>query len=66
MAKFNVGDVVRLKSGGPAMTVSEVVVQNPIIVICMWFSGSEIKSAGFDENLVDTSEADGGLKIGRA
>jgi uncharacterized protein YodC (DUF2158 family) len=32
---FNVGDVVRLKSGGPAMTV-KTVMDN--LVVCVWFT----------------------------
>ena len=40
--EFAVGDIVRLKSGGPEMTVTEV--RSPVgtleaMVECMWFSG---------------------------
>lgn len=35
MAEFSVGDVVRLKSGGPQMTVDRV---EGDAVVCLWFS----------------------------
>ncbi len=37
---FEVGDVVRLKSGGPAMTVTYVAAANndaPALITCMWW-----------------------------
>lgn len=47
------GDVVRLKSGGPAMTVEEY----PVILVpkgednthakCVWFNDKELKQASF-------------------
>lgn len=41
---FQLGDVVRLKSGGPAMTVHGDSYGN---VICVWFVGTERKSGEF-------------------
>jgi uncharacterized protein YodC (DUF2158 family) len=38
---LKVGDVVKLKSGGPKMTVIDA--QYPDEVECKWFSGSETK-----------------------
>lgn len=35
--KFEVGDLVRLKSGGPIMTV-ESLIGSPIKIDCVWFS----------------------------
>jgi uncharacterized protein YodC (DUF2158 family) len=43
------GDIVRLKSGGPAMTVQ---VRSADLLYCVWFSGRELKSGTFDDNMV--------------
>jgi len=51
--RFNVGDVVCLKSGGPAMTVTEV---SGSQVRCIWFDGPNRSSGMFEMavlNLVD-------------
>lgn len=48
MSEITVGLVVRLKSGGPRMTVSEVKTWNgKITAYCDWFEGSNTKSNGF-------------------
>jgi len=44
--KFKVGDVVRLKSGGPSMTVKDAE-SSPGTVECVWFAGGIIQSAYF-------------------
>jgi len=42
MADFKVGDEVRLKSGGPVMTVSAVDLEHlPEHVECRWYSNKE-------------------------
>lgn len=42
MANFNIGDVVRLKSGGPAMTV-EAVAPSGGGLVCVWFNKDGMK-----------------------
>ncbi len=37
--KFSVGDVVRLKSGGPNMTIIETEKISEQYVTCQWFDG---------------------------
>lgn len=48
---FKDGDLVQLKSGGPAMTVLEV--NDAGMVICTWFdSKDESQEKAFKENLL--------------
>jgi uncharacterized protein YodC (DUF2158 family) len=50
MADFNPGDTIRLKSGGPIMTVKELSVPMPeyptIYVFCIWFDKSDKEQTG--------------------
>ena len=50
--KFESGDIVQLKSGGPQMTVSNV---NGKIISCMWWekSKNDYNERDFNENLLD-------------
>ena len=62
---FKIGDTVRLKSGGPLMTVTEVRSDSPSsgkpMVWVKWFSDSEAKQDHFPP---DALEADRGGFIG--
>ena len=55
---MKVGDTVRLKSGGPLMTVSSLLESNEIM--CTWFNGDELKSAAFP---IDTVEVESDTDI---
>jgi len=57
---FQVGDVVKLKSGGPAMTVKEVSDRG---IICNWFDqDGKVQRQGFASGqLVTTDEAGSGV-----
>lgn len=53
---FNVGDTVRLKSGGPIMTVS----QSPASRAgrgtdyrCQWFAGKKLEAGSFEPEQLD-------------
>lgn len=61
-SKFKVGDVVFLKSGGPAMTVAaDETINESYGHVCRtgWFDGGEYKEARFPETVLElVSEAD--------
>lgn len=40
MAKFNQGDIVVLKSGGPKMTVEGYAKNDPSKLLCTWFDNN--------------------------
>ena len=48
MAEFEEGDVVQLKSGGPPMTITEVLSDGQYK--CEWFEGSKPMSAYFKQS----------------
>ena len=52
-AKFSPGDIVQLKSGGPAMTISEITTQFGTGASkgyqCEWFKGASNERADFAE-----------------
>jgi uncharacterized protein YodC (DUF2158 family) len=57
--KFKVGDTVRLKSGGPSMTVCRVVADDAEIptVDTIWFTSSDKESKGsFSEEWLELDE----------
>lgn len=63
MADFKIGDVVRLKSGGPKMTVDSL--KGKDTVQCRWFEDKQVRSAEFSSESLKKVEGDGGPKIGR-
>jgi len=50
MVEYKIGDKVKLKSGGPTMTVSEI---NFSDVSCQWFDGSKVMSATFTNEVLE-------------
>ncbi|WP_415184388.1 YodC family protein [Phaeovulum sp.] len=50
-AIFNPGDIVQLKSGGPAMTISEVERRTAgARYTCQWFKGASKEHGYFEEH----------------
>ncbi|RQU40501.1 DUF2158 domain-containing protein [Burkholderia cenocepacia] len=48
--KFNVGDIVQLKSGGPEMTVQALpTTATSTVYRCQWFAGKKLESGPFAE-----------------
>lgn len=44
---FAVGTIVRLKSGGPEMTVQSLPSQHNAYYRCQWFAGKKLESGAF-------------------
>ena len=49
---YSVGDIVKLKSGGPDMTVKECVsnLGSGLLYRCQWFAGKKLDVGVFPEN----------------
>lgn len=62
MADLKKGDKVRLKSGGPLMTISDIgdyslgQVGEPNDAKCIWFDGKRLEEAVFDIATLEKSE----------
>ncbi|OGM16910.1 hypothetical protein A2V61_00990 [Candidatus Woesebacteria bacterium RBG_19FT_COMBO_47_8] len=50
-SKYKTGDIVRLKSGGPGMTVESVTPMGDIY--CHWFSGNKLEGGSFAPDAID-------------
>jgi uncharacterized protein YodC (DUF2158 family) len=44
---FAVGDIVKLKSGGPEMTVRAIPTEHTKQYICQWFAGKKLEQGTF-------------------
>ena len=53
--QFEVGDVVELRSGGPAMTVMGHDDDEPPRLACSYFRGDELTTLGFDPGVLAMS-----------
>lgn len=52
--KFKTGDIVRLKSGGPEMTVKEFRDRPQLRdYTCQWFAGKKLESGHFEEDSLE-------------
>ena len=56
-AKFAVGDIVKLKSGGPEMTVQTVPDSSGQYYNCQWFAGKKLESGRFPANSLESATA---------
>ncbi|VTU22937.1 putative small protein [Variovorax sp. PBL-H6] len=53
---FKIGDTVRLKSGGPEMTVNSVPDHYNSHYNCQWFAGKKLESGGFQPAAIELVE----------
>lgn len=51
--QFSVGDVVKLKSGGPDMTIRSVPDLHSKQYLCQWFAGKKLEQGSFPEESLD-------------
>lgn len=57
--KFKIGDVVKLVSGGPKMTVSDDPGKfTKVQVFCQWFAGAKLESGYFPEESLELVQDD--------
>ena len=61
MCDFKDGDVVRLKSGGPKMTIQTFPYKRGPVVFndsasCIWFEGNDLRTSVFKTILLDKDE----------
>jgi uncharacterized protein YodC (DUF2158 family) len=65
MADFKKGDTVRLKSGGPLMTVADLGDYGPTGptegVTCVWFDGKHRETEVFDSAVLKLSDSSPGM-----
>lgn len=51
---FKIGDTVRLKTGGPLMTVA--LIKSDTEILCVWFVDDEKKSNAFHPDVLDADD----------
>ncbi len=56
--KYKIGDIVKLKSGGPEMTVQVVPTERSVYYKCQWFAGKKLESGNFQEDSLEVVESD--------
>lgn len=57
--RFETGDIVRLRSGGPSMTVmSYSDFSESSLVTCQWFGGTKLNIGHFEEDTLEADEPD--------
>ena len=53
-ASFTVGDIVKLKSGGPEMTVRAVPTEYAKHYVCQWIAGKKLEQGNFPGNSLES------------
>lgn len=60
--KFKLGDQVRLLSGGPVMTISDLPMSPADYYGCTWFAGSKMSRGNFKGDILKPVEAESPTK----
>lgn len=56
---FKVGDIVKLKSGGPEMTVRQVPDDPTKAYVCQWFAGKKLEQGSFPGDSLEPVKPEG-------
>ncbi|MFC3606735.1 YodC family protein [Stutzerimonas tarimensis] len=54
--EFKIGDIVKLKSGGPEMTVQQAPTDTSTYYKCQWFAGKKLESGVFPEGSLESAK----------
>lgn len=54
---FSVGEVVKLKSGGPDMTVRSVPQDASHAYFCQWFAGKKLEQGTFPQDSLELAQS---------
>ncbi len=52
-AKYSIGDIVKLKSGGPEMTVQALPTVSNDYYYCQWFAGKKLEQGRFPADSIE-------------
>jgi len=55
---FQTGEIVKLKSGGPDMTVQTTATETTTHLYCQWFAGKKLESGKFPIGSLERVEQD--------
>lgn len=55
--QFSIGDIVKLKSGGPDMTVRDVPDIGGTVYVCQWFAGKKLEQGSFPGDSLEQVQA---------
>lgn len=55
---FAVGEIVKLKSGGPEMTVQSIPSAREEFYYCQWFAGKKLERGRFPEDSLELTQVE--------
>lgn len=58
--EWKAGDTVRLKSGGPRMTIQEIgTMTSETLIVCAWFENTTVKRDKFEPEMLVADDGSG-------